>query len=78
MFVTKASFLMQLVREHKPTMAASLEKIAEVWDEPSKRESILAEIWPTLEKIPIDNAIAEPAAREGKVAVVPATFGMLY
>ncbi|KAL1667679.1 nucleotide-diphospho-sugar transferase [Schizophyllum commune] len=75
MFVTKASFLMQLVREHKPTMAASLEKIAEVWDEPSKRESVLAEIWPTLEKIPIDNAIAEPAAREGKVAVVPATFG---
>jgi hypothetical protein len=31
-----------------------------------------------LEKIPIDNAVAEPAAAEGKVAVVPATFGLFF
>ncbi|TRM61450.1 nucleotide-diphospho-sugar transferase [Schizophyllum amplum] len=75
MFVTKASFLMQLVAEHKPSLHASLTKIADVWDQPQLREAVLAQEWATLEKIPIDNAIAEPAAREGKVAVVPATFG---
>ncbi|TDL15229.1 hypothetical protein BD410DRAFT_855077 [Rickenella mellea] len=35
----------------------------------------LEKIWPGLEKIPIDNAVAEPAAEQGRVAVVPATFG---
>ena len=32
-------------------------------------------MWSGLEKIPIDNAVAEPAAIEGRVAVVPATLG---
>ena len=32
-------------------------------------------LWPGLEKIAIDHAVAEPAAAEGRVAVVPATFG---
>jgi len=39
------------------------------------RQNKLNEVWPQLEKIAIDNAVAEPAAAEGKVAVVPATFG---
>jgi mannose-1-phosphate guanylyltransferase len=32
-------------------------------------------VWPTLTKIAIDHAIAEPVAAEGGVAVVPAAFG---
>ena len=35
----------------------------------------LDDLWPTLTKIAIDHAVAEPAAALGRVAVVPATFG---
>ena len=75
MFVTKAVTLMQLVKEHLPDMYDGLTQIAKVWDDPSARATTLDAVWPTLETIAIDNAIAEPAAAEGKVAVIPATFG---
>ncbi|KAH8110569.1 nucleotide-diphospho-sugar transferase, partial [Phellopilus nigrolimitatus] len=75
MFVTRAAFLMELLKEYKPELHDGLSKIAECWDNESLRQESLAEIWPALEKIPIDNAVAEPAAAQGRVAVVPATFG---
>jgi len=73
--VTKATVLMGLLKEYKPDLYDGLQKIAEVWEDEVAREKTLAEVWPGLEKIAIDNAVAEPAAAEGKVAVVPATFG---
>ncbi|KAF8348187.1 nucleotide-diphospho-sugar transferase [Amanita rubescens] len=75
MFVTKAAFLLQLLKEYKPTLYEGLQKIADVWEDETARQSVLSEVWSKLEKIPIDNAVAEPAAAEGRVAVVPATFG---
>lgn len=78
MFVTKATVLLDLLHEYKPDLAEGLRTIAAAWDNEAQREAVLAEIWPGLEKIPIDNAVAEPAAMEGRVAVVPATFGKDY
>jgi len=75
MFVVKAQMLVDLLRENAPELHAGLEKIADVWEDEKKREAAFAEIWPTLPKIAIDNAVAEPASVAGKVAVVPATFG---
>ncbi|KAK0446517.1 nucleotide-diphospho-sugar transferase [Desarmillaria tabescens] len=75
MFVTKATFLLELLKEYKPELHDGLQKIGSVWDNEKERQKALDEIWPELEKIPIDNAVAEPAAAEGRVAVVPATFG---
>lgn len=75
MFVVKATVLMALYAEYCPELAQGLEKIADVWDDQAAREKALAEIWPTLPKIAIDNAVAEPAALTGRVATVPATFG---
>ncbi|KAF7362122.1 NTP-transferase domain-containing protein [Mycena venus] len=75
MFVTKASFLLELLKEYNIGLYNGLTKIAEVWDDEAKRKTVLDQVWPGLEKIPIDNAIAEPAALTGRVAVVPATFG---
>lgn len=75
MFVTKATFLLQLLDEYKPELAEGLRRIADVWDDETQRQAVLEEVWSGLEKIPIDNAVAEPAAIEGRVAVVPATFG---
>ena len=45
------------------------------WDDDLLRQGVLDEVWPDLEKIAIDNAVAEPAALDRRVAVVPATFG---
>ncbi|THH06163.1 hypothetical protein EW145_g4268 [Phellinidium pouzarii] len=75
MFVTRASLLMELLREYKPEMYEGLMRIADCWDNERLRQETLAEVWSSLEKIPIDNAVAEPAAAQGRVAVVPATFG---
>ena len=75
MFVTKASVLLDLLQEYKPELHKGLESIAAVWDDEVQRQIVLNEVWSDLEKISIDNAVAEPAAAEGRVAVVPATFG---
>lgn len=75
MFVVKAKLLVDLLKENAPELHAGLEKIAEVWEDDAKREQAFADIWPSLPKIAIDNAVAEPAAAAGKVAVVKATFG---
>lgn len=75
MFVTKATFLMDLLKEYKPELYDGLQKIAAAWDDDLLRQGVLDEVWPDLEKIAIDNAVAEPAALDRRVAVVPATFG---
>lgn len=74
MFVVKAAVLMALLEKSMPALHDGLEKIAASWDTP-QRQAVISEIWPSLDKIAIDHAVAEPAARSGKVAVVPATFG---
>lgn len=75
MFVTKASLLMELMKENCPALYEGLMNISDVWEDEAARKVALEEVWPMLEKIPIDNAVAEPAAAQGKVAVIPATFG---
>ncbi len=84
MFVVKARVLMDLLAENEPALHAGLEEIAESWDpragdDPAdaeaRRKEVLERVWGTLPKIAIDNAVAEPAAAKGQVAVVPATFG---
>lgn len=77
MFVTKATVLLNLLQEYKPELYEGLQKISAVWEDEIQRQIVLNEVWPSLEKIPIDNAVAEPAAAEGRVAVVPATFGAI-
>ncbi len=67
MFVAKASVLLDTLARYHPELAAGLREIAA---DPSRLEHA----WGDLEKIAIDHAIAEPAAADGLVAVVPATF----
>jgi mannose-1-phosphate guanylyltransferase len=74
MFVASASVLLDQLREHRPALHAGLLEIAAAWDSPD-RDEVLARVWPTLEKVAIDYAVAEPAADAGLVAVVPATLG---
>lgn len=75
MFVVQAKTLLKLLKSSVPELHDGLMRIAESWDVGGQRDKVLNEIWPTLPKIAIDHAVAEPAAKAGRVAVVPATFG---
>lgn len=68
MFVVRAQVLLDLLERWHPELAKGLRAIAA---DPQQ----LDELWPGLEKIAIDHAVAEPAADAGEVAVVPAGFG---
>jgi len=68
MFVVKPPVLLDLLADSDPGFAASLRDIAA---DPGRLE----EIWPTLPKIAVDHAVAEPAADAGRVVTVPASFG---
>jgi len=67
MFVVRATVLLDLLDRYHPDLARSLREIAA---EPDR----LDEIWPGLQKISIDHALAEPAADAGHVAVVETDF----
>ena len=68
MFVVRAGRLLDLLAREHPDFAATLRELAR---EPER----LAELWGQLPKIAIDHAVAEPAADEREVVVVPADFG---
>ncbi|MEU2199633.1 mannose-1-phosphate guanylyltransferase [Isoptericola sp. NPDC019482] len=73
-FVARSSVLLGHLATHRPALHDGLREIAAAWDTPD-RADVVARVWPGLEKIAIDHAVAEPVAAEGGVAVVPGTFG---
>jgi len=68
MFVARPSVLLDLLATGRPDFAAALRDLA-------ANPARLAEVWPTLPRIAIDHAVAEPAAAAGRVATVPADLG---
>lgn len=68
MFVVRPSVLLDLLAEQDPAFTTSLRELAADADS-------LTERWPTLPRIAIDHAVAEPAAAAGRVATVPGDFG---
>jgi len=73
MFVAPVSLMLKHLEANQPELFKGLTEIAQAWDT-SERDEVTARIWPTLPKIAIDYAVAEPAAAAGDVAVVPGTF----
>ena len=68
MFVVRPRVLLDLLADQDPGFAAALRGIA-------ADPATLEEVWPTLPRIAVDHAVAEPAAAAGRVAVVPGDFG---
>lgn len=68
MFVVRAATLLDLLAVEHADMVQTVREIA-------ARPDRIDELWPSLTKIAIDHAIAEPAAAVGRVAVVPADLG---
>lgn len=67
MFVVRARVLLELLAEQHPEMVRILRQVAV---DPTSMD----ELWECLTRISIDHAVAEPAARAGRVVVVPAPF----
>jgi mannose-1-phosphate guanylyltransferase len=74
MFISRADVLLEQMRVEHPALVAGLEELAEAWDDPATRGPAVDRIWPGLEKIAIDYSVAEPAAKAGKLVVVPGDF----
>jgi mannose-1-phosphate guanylyltransferase len=74
MFIARADVLLGHLREQLPRLHEGLLAIADAWDTPQRLDT-LADVWPTLTRISIDHAIAEPVAAAGGMACIPATFG---
>jgi mannose-1-phosphate guanylyltransferase len=73
MFIAPAKLLLDVLAKTEPELHAGIMEIAKAWDTPA-RESVMKSQWPKLKRIAIDYAIAEPAAEQGLVAVIPAEF----
>lgn len=73
MFVAPVALMLKHLEANQPELFAGLQEIAAAWDTPERAE-VTSRVWPTLPKIAIDYAVAEPAAAAGDVAVVPGTF----
>jgi mannose-1-phosphate guanylyltransferase len=74
MFVARADVLLDQMRATQPALVSGLEELAAAWDDPAARGPAVDRIWPGLTKIAIDYSVAEPAARAGRLAVVPGSF----
>ncbi|MEN9854515.1 MAG: hypothetical protein RLZ30_624 [Actinomycetota bacterium] len=73
MFIAPAALILEVLRVSQPTLHKGVIEIAQAWDTPA-RKGVMGKLWPTLTKIAIDYSVAEPAARQNNVAVVPAQF----
>ena len=69
MFVVRPTVLLDLLADARPGVRRRPARHRRR----SRRGS--SELWPTLPRIAVDHAVAEPAAGAGRVAVVPASFG---
>lgn len=74
MFISRADVILAQLEKTQPELHAGLLELAEAWDDRDKRGPAVDRIWPRLVKIAIDYAVAEPAAAEGKLAVIPGHF----
>lgn len=73
MFVAPVALMLRHLEANEPVLYAGLTEIAKAWDTPSRVE-VARRVWPTLPKIAIDYAVAEPAAAAGDVAMIPGNF----
>ncbi len=73
MFVAPVSLMLKHIEANEPALYTGLMEIADAWGT-EEQEAVTSRVWPTLPKIAIDYAVAEPAAAVGDVAVIPGTF----
>ena len=66
MFVAPVSLMLKHLEANQPELFAGLQEIAKAWDTPERGRGDAPGSGPTLPKIAIDYAVAEPAAAAGR------------
>ncbi|MEO6827848.1 MAG: mannose-1-phosphate guanylyltransferase [Microbacteriaceae bacterium] len=74
MFIARADRILEEIGRSRPGLLAGLQELAAVWDDRDARGPVVDRVWPGLEKIAIDYAVAEPAAEAGRLVVIPGQF----
>lgn len=74
MFIAPAALVLRQLSLTEPELFAGIIELAAAWDT-DDRARVVKRVWPTLKKVAIDYSIAEPAAEEGLVGVIPGKFG---
>ena len=74
MFIAPAALILSVLAETEPELYGKIMQLADAWGTETEHQ-VFEDIWPTLKKIAIDYSVAEPAASQGLVAVIPAKFG---
>ena len=73
MFIAPAKLMLEVLAESEPELAKSIDALAEkILTGGFDQESVKS--WNGLKKVAIDYSVAEPAAKKGLVACVPASF----
>jgi mannose-1-phosphate guanylyltransferase len=67
MFLWSVKTLVGAIREHSPSIAVQMEKIAAAYGKP-EFEQVFAEVYPLCENISIDYAVLEPRSAKGEEA----------
>lgn len=73
-FVVRARVLLDALAEQLPALARGALEIAAALGT-SREAETMRRVWPSLTAIAIDHALAEPLALQGRVAMVPGSFG---
>jgi mannose-1-phosphate guanylyltransferase len=73
MFIAPASLILAVLSETEPELYEKIMQLAQSFGTAEQAE-VFKNIWPSLKKIAIDYSVAEPAAEQDLVAVVPAQF----
>lgn len=68
MFIFSAATFLEALRWYKPSNHAGLMKVAERWSD-RNRKAVLDDVYPTLEKISVDFAVMEPAAKDSRLTI---------
>ncbi|SEB37496.1 mannose-1-phosphate guanylyltransferase [Paramicrobacterium humi] len=74
MFISRADVLLEELGRNEPQLRDAILELADAWDDPATRGPAVDRLWPTLKKVAIDYSVAEPAAAQGRMAVVPGYF----
>jgi mannose-1-phosphate guanylyltransferase len=74
MFFARADVLLAQIGASDPELLSGLEELAAAWDDPATRGPVVDRVWPGLTKIAIDYSVAEPAAKAGRLVVIPGHF----
>ncbi|MFW5922941.1 MAG: mannose-1-phosphate guanylyltransferase [Planctomycetota bacterium] len=73
-FVWKSGTVMSMFEELEPEMHSKFTRLLRARRE-GDFERVLPEVYPTIKKVAVDYALLEPAAAEGKMAVLPVSMG---